>query len=499
MTTKKVIISSKKNLLSKYGENLQALEKLFTNLITSDEKQNITTQLIYIDDSKSCSKAGIKAIKLITRPSAKKAVDVIFKKLNPAYIVLFGSQDIFPFQEIKNPANDDDEIIPSDLPYACDAPHSDNISTFTGPTRVVGRIPDVEGNPDMEYLKRIFETIIKSKRVESEKLLDYFAVTAEVWKKSTQQSLSNMFGNSTKLKISPNQNSPFSASDLKPLIHFYNCHGAPIDAKFYGQKGSDYPIAQNSPNVSEKVSPGTIVAAECCYGAMLFDPNNEGSHNPSMPTMYLKNSAVAFLGSSTIAYGPSSGNGLADLITQYFIKNIINGASTGRALLEARQQFLTATGPDLDPYELKTLAQFYLLGDPSNHPLKTTVSDSSADTKENRRLNLFNKGISLANSLAPCERVDSSQESLKKPLTNNVKMVFDQIGFTGEEKEIIYEVKGKNKKLNTFTKGMIAAKNVKFRAYIKKPEKINGISISDVLVLKENDNDLLGWKLYHSK
>ena len=78
-------------------------------------------------------------------------MDDLYKKYIPDYIVLAGSQDIFPFQEINNPADADGDLtVPSDLPYACDAPYSKNIQSFTGPTRVVGRIPDVPGENDIQ-------------------------------------------------------------------------------------------------------------------------------------------------------------------------------------------------------------------------------------------------------------------------------------------------------------------------------------------------------------
>jgi len=120
MATTKVIISSKKNMQNKYGTNFSAVEKLLKDLVVSDGKRGITTQIVYIDDTVSASKAGIKSVTSLTRPSAKKAVDEIYKKQNPAYIGLFGADDVFPFQEIKNPANDDDTLVSSDLPYACD-------------------------------------------------------------------------------------------------------------------------------------------------------------------------------------------------------------------------------------------------------------------------------------------------------------------------------------------------------------------------------------------
>ena len=500
MATHKVIISSKKNLQNKYGTNFSGVETLLNNLVKADDKRGISTQIIYIDDATSASKAGIKAVTSVTRQSAKKVVDDIYNKLNPAYIALFGSQDVFPFQEIKNPANDDDILVPSDLPYACNSGYSEDISSFTGPTRVAGRIPDIPGVADMKYLKIIFDSIIKYKKVKSEKLLDYFAVTAYVWKKSTQLSLSNIFGNSTSLKNCPSDVSPYTSADLKPLTHFYNCHGSPADSKFYGQKGNNYPIAQHSPDLNGKISNGTIVAAECCYGAELFDPANEGTHNLSIANTYLKNKAIAFTGSSTIAYGPASGNGLADLITQYFIKNVINGASAGRALLEARQKFLSVSGPHLDPYELKTLAQFYLLGDPSIHVIIEVASDLASDTVDNRRLTLFNKGLNLAATIAPSERVETPQRKSKKPaVTEEIKNILEQTGFTGKEEEVLYEVKSKNKKVDAFAKGFSGGENITYRAFVQESKKVNGTQIFDVLVLKESGKELLGWKVYIRK
>jgi hypothetical protein len=77
---------------------------------------------------------------------------------------------------------------------------------------------------------------------------------------------------------------------------------------------------------------------------------------------YLVGGAIAFMGSTTIAYGPSDSNASADLICRYFIESCMSGASTGRAFLEARQRFAKEASP-LSPVDLKTLAQFILLGD----------------------------------------------------------------------------------------------------------------------------------------
>jgi hypothetical protein len=97
------------------------------------------------------------------------------------------------------------------------------------------------------------------------------------------------------------------------------------------------------------------------------------------------------------------------------------GASLGRAVLEARQQY-AASMTDLDPVDLKTLAQFNLLGDPSIHPVRVptpgadvkivgatpnaqTRSAFAAYQRSVRRRQLFETGVSIAqNGAAAAER-----------------------------------------------------------------------------------------------
>ncbi len=95
----------------------------------------------------------------------------------------------------------------------------------------------------------------------------------------------------------------------------------------------------------------------------MYDPNLTGGQ-PGIGNTYLAWGAYGVFGSSTIAYGPAVGNGAADLICQFFLKHVLGGASLGRAALQARQDFVLAS-PVLDPIDLKTLAQFSLMGDPS--------------------------------------------------------------------------------------------------------------------------------------
>jgi hypothetical protein len=220
---------------------------------------------------------------------------------------------------------------------------------------------------------------------------------------------------------------------------------------------------------------------------------------------YLDNNALAFVGSSTIAYGPPDSQGLADLITQFFIKNVLKGASTGRSFLEARQKFLNDNGPDLDPFELKTIAQFYLLGDPSVQPAECEEAEvtklSVGSAIMNSRKNLFMKGQSLAQSIGvTTKQKTTSAIRGKMPLSDNTQMTIEEIlkknNFERTDKKAVYAVRPKVSESMGIQK-KFGGRNVKFHAYVQNPnERIKHIR---VMVVKENSAQILGWKVYESK
>ena len=500
----KLVLTNKKNLVYKYGKNAPGIFRLLNDLKKADKAKHLETKIVFVDDTASCKSAGVKKISINTDKEYKRIVDDLYRKHVPVYITLVGAQDVFPFQEIDNPAEDEDVTVPSDLPYACDAPYSRSINAYTGPSRVVGRIPDIIGKQaDFNYLKTVIGHSISQKPQACENYMEYFAVTAQVWKRSTAMSLQRIFSDNNKLFLSPKLKESTAArytkAQLKPKIHFINCHGAKTDPAYYGQRGqNNFPEALKSSIVDKNITHGTVIAAECCYGAELYDPTNLQPSSLGIANTYLKNGAIAFLGSSTIAYGPSDSNALADLITQYFIKNILKGSSAGRALLEARQQYLSDTGPQLDPYELKTLAQFYLLGDPSNQPViwaeEKQNKTTSGGTIENNRVNLYHKGVSLKNSIAP----SSKQRIVPKPSdAKRLKEIIQATHFEDAEKELMYVVKPKLKGLTGMQK-KLAGQDSRFRTFIKGDGNAILHQIK-VLVVKEDKEQILGYRVYESR
>jgi hypothetical protein len=379
MTVDKLVLSHRGALQAKYkAAGFKQVATALTALIKADAKRGLQTQVLYLDDAATLAPLGATAVTNALDPrQVKAAVDKLYAALAPHYLVLIGAWDVVPMVPLVNPAfsdGDTDKTVPSDLPYASAARYSTNANTYLGPTRAVGRIPDVPGASKPTLLVELIRAAAAAKTLPASAYQGYFGLTAEVWSSSTALSLRNTFGADSALQSAPPSGPQWSAEQLVPRLHFINCHGADQDNSYYGQSVADpnqFPQAHHAPLLKQLISPGTVLAAECCYGAQIYDPNKVGGAQ-GIALTYLEQGAVGVFGSTTIAYGPSEGNGSADLLAQFFLQKMLAGASLGRAVLEARQQF-AGLRTHLDPFDLKTLAQFYLLGDPSVQPVAPSV------------------------------------------------------------------------------------------------------------------------------
>ncbi len=385
----KVIVLHRGALRSKYrSEGLARIEAALKQLVTADQRRGLDTQLLAIDMTAPMKAIGLPPVQGPADARAlKKAVDALVQTRAPHYVMLLGGPDVLPMVPLRNPAHggelgDSDPVVPSDLPYACDAAYSTDPNRFMGPSRVVGRLPDLPGANRPDLLLQLIRAAARHKEQPRENYLESFGLSAEVWQASTRLSLTNTFGHADQLHLSPPEGPRWTKAELAPRMHFINCHGQKDMPEYYGQRGDDYPVSHRSALIRDRITAGTVIAAECCYGAQLFDPALADGQWP-IALRYLGDGATAFLGSTTIAYGPSEGNGSADLLCQYFLQRVLSGASTGRALLEARQKF-AGERTHLDPMDLKTLGQFYLLGDPSLQPV-TFAAHALSRTKAFRK------------------------------------------------------------------------------------------------------------------
>lgn len=419
--TDKVILTNLTALKTKYeSAGLKNIRSAIDALIGADKGRGLETILIALDDASAMKKFGSAPVSDPADPKQNKnAVDGVYKTLAPDYILLLGSVDVIPHQDLQNPlydpspSGDPDKFAFGDLPYACEAGYSQESHDFFGPTRVVGRLPDLTGGKDPAYLLGLLQTASSFKGGTAGQYHQYFGISAQIWDKSTNLSLTHTFGGGNSAQDVPPHNDQWPRPLLGGVAHFINCHGADVSSQFYGQPENgkrQYPVALDAAYVNGKIREGTVAAVECCYGGQLYDPSLLKGQQGICNT-YLANKAYGFFASTTIAYGPPDSNAEADLICQYFLQSVLRGASIGRAALEARQNFVRAASPP-DPSDVKTLAQFNLYGDPSITPVlvpspavdlvaRKSVKFASMLNAErverlDRRKALFRVGLSLA-------------------------------------------------------------------------------------------------------
>ena len=205
----KVIVTNRSALVAKYkSAGLTKVKAAIDAMIAADATRGIKSRLVYLDNATAMKKYKGKAV---TDPrdvrQVKAAIDAIFKAGDPEYLMILGAPDVVPHGDMTNPMfdppDDDDEVAWGDLPYACDAPYARDIAKFKGPTRVVGRLPDLRGAKEPSHLLRLLDLTTKHKRRDVTEYSRYFGLSTHSWRKSTALSLFNTFGNSTALLLAP--------------------------------------------------------------------------------------------------------------------------------------------------------------------------------------------------------------------------------------------------------------------------------------------------------
>jgi hypothetical protein len=412
MATKAILVNGGA-LEAKYGADAGRVWAALEDLIAADAGREVESQLVKLDEE-APPVGGAAIADPADWRQAKAAVDAVDAALSPDYLMLLGGPDLLPHCELDNPASggeDPDPSVPSDLPYACDAPASAAVSDFLAPTRVISRLPDVPGASEPGLLLEAIGFATNWQSHERQEYEPYLGVSAEVWEGSTRSTLTQLYGSDTETQVSPSDGPAWEAALMGRRSHLFNLHGAPASPEYWGQHGSSYPVAHEAARVDGNVAEGTVAAAEACYGAELYEPSDG---QVGMPLAYLRSGAYGFFGSTTIAYGPSVGNDWADVICRLFQASILKGASIGRAGLEARQEYIAQSSP-LDPIDLKTIGQYLVLGDPSVQPVKTpplplAEAGGAAHGLPARRERLRARGSALGKTTAWAEPIDDRPE-----------------------------------------------------------------------------------------
>lgn len=368
----KVILSNESALRRKYTTAGTAKILASVNhLIGADATRGLETYYVALDADAVQEFGASPVTNHRDEAQNKRAVDAVNQALTPQYIMLLGSRDVIPHLTLPNlnyngvREHDPDRVIPSDLPYACDAPIGSSLASFTTPTRRIGRLPDITGGWNPGYLSYLVTVAAMATQRSAGEYRRYFALCAQQWRDSTAAVLMDLFDDASGLATSPGRRPPWSRDELSPLTHFINCHGEPRDPTFYGRPGP-LPEAFNGADIDGKLSNGTVAAVECCYGAELYDPGKDGAI--PIANSYLRSQAYGYFGSTTTTFGGQTQVRDADELCRTFTKLVMQGESLGGAGLGAWVDYANQGDP-LDPIRFKTLAQFVLLGDPSLRPV----------------------------------------------------------------------------------------------------------------------------------
>ena len=385
------------------------IKKAIKRWIAADAARGMKTIHLALDDPKAMKAFKVPAITgPLTASKVKRTLDALVSRLSPDYIVVLGAHDVIPLFLVPNPSGDatgdDDDEVPTDNPYACSTPFAKNKrTTYLVPDRVLGRIPDLPGSSDPSWL---VDSLDHATTWTSRPLSAYtksLLVCCDSWRGSGRECASTLGFDAGELLITPPtlDGSPLTRKRHGRLLHMIKCHGTPKDSAFYGERQGKFPEALRSPSLLGRTKRDAVVGAMCCYGASLFDPADPAALKPNelpIPSVYLKQGAHGFLGSTTIAWVGPDTMMCADWVVSAFLKSAVTGSSLGRAALEAKQDFLRwlqQQGVQPDVADEKTLMQFVLLGDPSIHPA-AAGSPASAGTSANGAAKTKNKVLAAA-------------------------------------------------------------------------------------------------------
>ncbi|MBI2954169.1 MAG: tetratricopeptide repeat protein [Chloroflexi bacterium] len=396
VATTELILTSKKRIVAQYGQDaFDRLDRKLQDFARTLEFSDIDAKIVYVDDEASVEQYGIGTADPDRPEQIKAVIDGLEESLKQTgrqldHILIVGGDTIIPFFRLTNPAQDDDENVPSDNPYAS------RDADFLIPERALGRMPDV-GEAGISFLMAQLETAMAHRHARSSPAQPLgclavlaslgvgvklpklqrssFGYSALVWRDASAR-VFEAIGSPTKLLTSP----PITEElfDISWLLgssfNYFNLHGAKDSEYWYGQKDLTYPedypmlpIALSPATIARSSVASSVVFTEACYGAGILGRNPVNS----LALRFLADGALGFVGSTVTSYGvPAPPLSAADVLAVHFWHHLADGLSLGEALTRAKITFMDETIARqgwLDGDDQKTLLEFVLYGDPSSH------------------------------------------------------------------------------------------------------------------------------------
>jgi hypothetical protein len=395
-----VILSTCAGLNKQYGAQTRlVIDREMRTLADAIRKRpGWGAMVFYPDDQATVSAQGMTPIDDIDPWKIKLSIMDLDKALAKkgamiGALVIVGGHDVVPFHGLPNPTDDLDQQVFSDNPYA----------TLDGnyfiPEWPIGRLPGEKGADAgllLEQLRSITKYHNRSRQLEpwwtplytvfnflsgfrgaSKKASKgrgskNFGYSAAVWRRSSL-AVFRPIGDGAGVSISPPEDTSTIDSRLltSSVLEYYNLHGMPDSAEWYGQRdvsdvsgGPEYPVAVSTHLLVKNGRSPRVVFSEACYGGYIFDKTEQDS----IALRFIQIGALALVGSTAVAYGSISSPLIgADLLGNLFWKYLNEGRTVGESLMLAKVELsreMNRRQGYLDGEDQKTLLSFVLYGDP---------------------------------------------------------------------------------------------------------------------------------------
>lgn len=387
-----IVASCRTRLVQEFGEaGFRRIDDAILALVeTVRRHRGWSAYRIYLDDPQSLKSFRIPPAEPLNAWQLKLRLADLDRALGRrgemiAALLIVGGARIVPFHTLPNPTDDDDDVVPSDNPYAS------TDENYFAPEWAVGRLPS-DDNPDL--LVRLLRNAIEDHRAAlrpvgpAERLRRWLAsrlagllghrssalgYSASIWRKASL-AVFRAIGDPAGLFTSP----PIEAHTLPSTVtchvglSYFNLHGLEDAPEWFGHRdplvdtdaGVDYPVALRPQDIANSGRAPRVVFTEACYGANIAGKTPE----TAICLKFLASGSRVLVGSTKLSYGaltpPLIG---ADLLGRFFWENLRNGHPAGEALRRAKLSLATEMVRRqgyLDGEDQKTLISFVLYGDP---------------------------------------------------------------------------------------------------------------------------------------
>ena len=286
---------------------------------------------------------------------------------SPDSILIVGDQRVFPGFSLPNPVAD--RSIDPDLSVLSDNPYGQFDWTQPQdavlPPCAVGRIA-AGVNESAAGLCALLDSQINLRQGHRMKS-GYVEIVSRQWQDASNSVLSFTTPSSRVILSPDGRVTAANASSLDCKFLYCNLHGFLNASAWSGyDNGLSFPVPALTPDAfqSDFVG-GTVVFTEACYGLAISGKSTGASNALSL----IAAGAAAVVGATGLAFGTATAQPQnlidADVLARGFFNSAASaGTSLGECLANARSA-LSGTSSRSDPFVVKTLLEFQLLGDPS--------------------------------------------------------------------------------------------------------------------------------------